>query len=62
MIRDPYGPVPTVRHACDSRIDKFNHHRVKVYHLHVLRFLRSAVAAHTEVHTQRESVRKRGVI
>ncbi len=21
FIRDPYGPVPTVRHACDSRIN-----------------------------------------
>jgi len=39
MIRDPYGPGPTVQHACDHVICgltvKFNHHRVKVYRLHM---------------------------
>ncbi len=41
-------------HVIRGLTDKFNHHRVKVYHLHVLRFLRSAAAAHTEARTRWE--------
>ncbi len=41
-------------HVIRGLTDKFNHHRVKVYLLHVLRFLRSAAAAHTEARTRRE--------
>ncbi len=41
-------------HVIRGLTDKFNHHRVKVYHLHVLRFLRSAAAAHAEARTCRE--------
>ncbi len=41
-------------HVIRGLTDKFNHHRVKVYHLQVLRFLRSAAAAHTEARTRRE--------
>ncbi len=41
-------------HVIRGLTDKFNHHRVKVYHLHALRFLRSATAAHAEARTRRE--------
>ncbi len=67
---DPYRPVLTVRHTCHvirGLTDKFNHHRVKVYHLHTFclakvelglahHFLRSA--AHTEARTCREIERR----
>ncbi len=73
MICDPYGPVPTVRHTCHvirRLTDKFNHSRVKVYHLHSFclakvelglahHFLHSAAAAHTEARTRREIERER---
>ncbi len=41
-------------HVIRGLTDKFNHHRVKVYHLHALSFLRSAAAAHAEARTRRE--------
>ncbi len=69
---DPYRPVLTVRHTCHvirGLTDKFNHHRVKVYHLHTFclakvelglahHFLRSAAATHTEARTRREIERR----
>ncbi len=42
-------------HVIRGLTDKFNHHRVKVYHLHVFRDSRSAAAPHTEAHACRES-------
>ncbi len=52
-------------HVIHGLTDKFNHLRVKVYHLHVFwdsrsRFLCSAAAAHTEARACRE--RERGAI
>ncbi len=36
MIRDPYGPIPRFgTHVIRGLTVKFNHNRVKVYHLHV---------------------------
>ncbi len=46
-------------HVIRGLTDKFNHHRVKVYHLHALRFLRSAAAAHTEARTHAEREREK---
>ncbi len=46
-------------HVIRGLTDKFNHHRVKVYHLHALCFLRSAAAAHAEARTEREREKER---
>ncbi len=44
-------------HVIRGLTDKFYHHSVKVYNLHVFRD--SAAAAHTEARTQRERERER---